>query len=167
MLIAHTPILSITAATYYFLGATIRQSQIDFAKIFRPSAYAFLLWGLILIRDDKYNWEFVAVAFSSWCCISSLIWLRKYFMVAPHNRMILRMDKLLLYIGRNTLPVYLFHPIFTMAAKYYHPLFAWDKSEIIFSICTIILAITGSLGIARLMEITKVSYIFGKEKILR
>ena len=73
----------------------------------------------------------------------------------------------LLYIGRNTLPIYLFHPIFTMAAKFYHPLFAGDPSEISFAAVTVILAIIGSLLIAKVMEKTKLAYLFGKGKLLR
>lgn len=78
-----------------------------------------------------------------------------------------RIKNTLLYIGRNTLPIYLFHPIFTMAAKFYHPLFAWDPSEISFALFTVILAILGSIAIARIMEKTKLAYLFGKGKILR
>lgn len=83
------------------------------------------------------------------------------------NKSIHTIDSTLLYIGRNTLPIYLFHPIFTMAAKFYHPFFAWDKSETIFSLFTVALAIMGSLAIAKIMEQTKTAYIFGKKKILR
>ena len=32
------------------------------------------------------------------------------------------------YIGRNTLPIYLFHPIFTMGGKLALPLFHFDNS---------------------------------------
>lgn len=78
-----------------------------------------------------------------------------------------KIDSTLSFIGRNTLPIYLFHPIFTMAAKYYHPFFAFDKSEILFAVFTILIAIVGSLAIALLMEKTKVAYIFGKGKMLR
>ena len=34
------------------------------------------------------------------------------------------------HIGIPT--IYLFHPIFTMAAKFYHPLFSWDSRSISF-----------------------------------
>ncbi len=78
-----------------------------------------------------------------------------------------RIKDTLLYIGRNTLPIYLFDPIFTMAAKFYHPLFPWDPSEISFALVTMILAIQAALLIARIMEKTKLAYLFGKGKLLR
>ena len=156
-----TPALNITAAIYYFAGVVIRQCRIDFNKVFRPTPLAFILWPFILYREDLYDWGNMAVAFSCWCCISALMWLNQYY----KSQMIGKST--LLYIGKNTLPIYLFHPIFTMAAKFYHPLFAFDKSEILLAAFTIILAIAGSIAIAKVMEKTKLAYFFGKKEILR
>ena len=163
LLVSLTPALSTTAAVYYFIGVVIRQGKLEFSKIFRPSYLAIWLWALVLLKEDWYNWAYVAVVFSCWCCISTLMWVRETLSVFKLGKM----DSTLLYIGRNTLPIYLFHPIFTMAAKFYHPLFSWDPSEISFAAVTILLAITGSLLIAKMMEKTKLAYLFGKGKLLR
>lgn len=161
LLMSKTPALNITAAIYYFAGVVIRQCRIDFNKVFHPTPLAFILWPFILCREDLYDWGNMAVAFSCWCCISALMWLNQYY----KSQMIGKST--LLYIGKNTLPIYLFHPIFTMAAKFYHPLFAFDKSEILLAAFTIILAIAGSIAIAKVMEKTKLAYFFGKKEILR
>lgn len=161
LLVSKTPALNITAAIYYFAGVVIRQCRIDFNKFFCPTPLAFILWPFILYREDLYDWGNIAVAFSCWCCISALMWLNQYY----KSQMIGKST--LLYIGKNTLPIYLFHPIFTMAAKFYHPLFAFDKSEILLAAFTIILAIAGSIAIAKVMEKTKLAYFFGKKEILR
>ena len=161
LLMSKSPALNITAAIYYFAGVVIRQCRIDFNKVFRPTPLAFILWPFILYREDLYDWGNMAVAFSCWCCISALMWLNQYY----KSQMIGKST--LLYIGKNTLPIYLFHPIFTMAAKFYHPLFAFDKSEILLAAFTIILAIAGSITIAKVMEKTKLAYFFGKKEILR
>lgn len=161
LLVSKTPALNITAAIYYFAGVVIRQCRIDFNKFFCPTPLAFILWPFILYREDLYDWGNIAVAFSCWCCISALMWLNQYY----KSQMIGKST--LLYIGKNTLPIYLFHPIFTMAAKFYHPLFAFDKSEILLAAFTIILAIAGSIAIAKVMEKTKLAYFFGKKDILR
>lgn len=166
LLVSQTPALSPSAATYYFIGTVIRQSNLEFGKIFRPSPAAWLLWIPLLGREEWYGWGCLAVLVSCWCCISSLMWMRSLIQRFRHKGLN-KLDSTLSFIGRNTLPIYLFHPIFTMAAKYYHPLFVWDKSEILFAVLTIIIAIVGSLFIARIMEKTKLAYIFGKGKILR
>lgn len=167
LLQSKTPALSPSAATYYFIGAVLRQCHIGFDKIFRPSPVALLLWLLLLGMEEWYDWGTLAIVFSCWCCISSLMWIHSLINHLQDNACVRKTEATLSYIGRNTLPIYLFHPIFTMAAKFYHPLFSWDRSEIIFALVTIFIAIAGSIGIAKMMEKTRLAYLFGKGKMLR
>lgn len=167
LLLSKTPALSPSAATYYFIGAVLRQCHIGFDRIFRPSPIALLLWINLLGLEEWYDWGTLAIVFSCWCCISSLMWIHSFINHLQDNACVRKTEATLLYMGRNTLPIYLFHPIFTMAAKFYHPLFSWDRSEIIFALVTIFIAITGSIGIAKMMEKTRLAYLFGKGKMLR
>ena len=167
LLLSKTPALSPSAATYYFIGVVLRQCHIGFDRIFRPSPAALLLWLLLLGMEEWYDWGTLAIVFSCWCCISSLMWIHSLIIRLQNKACIRKTEDTLLYIGRNTLPIYLFHPIFTMAAKFYHPLFSWDRSEIIFALVTIFIAIAGSIGIAKMMEKTHLAYLFGKGKMLR
>lgn len=167
LLLSKTPALSPSAATYYFIGVVLRQCHIGFDRIFRPSPAALLLWLLLLGMEEWYDWGTLAIVFSCWCCISSLMWIHSLIKRLQDNACVRKTEDTLLYIGRNTLPIYLFHPIFTMAAKFYHPLFGWDRSEIIFALVTIFIAIAGSIGIAKMMEKTHLAYLFGKGKMLR
>ena len=167
LLLSKTPALSPSAATYYFIGAILRQCHIGFDRIFRPSPVALLLWINLLGLEEWYDWGTLAIVFSCWCCISSLMWIHSLIKRLQDNASVRKTEDTLLYIGRNTLPIYLFHPIFTMVAKFYHPLFSWDRSEIIFALVTIFIAIAGSIGIAKMMEKTHLAYLFGKGKMLR
>lgn len=167
LLLSKTPALSPSAATYYFIGAVLRQCHIGFDRIFRPSPVALLLWINLLGLEEWYDWGTLAIVFSCWCCISSLMWIHSLINHLQDNACVRKTEDTLLYIGRNTPPIYLFHPIFTMAAKFYHPLFSWDRSEIIFALVTIFIAIAGSIGIAKMMEKTRLAYLFGKGKMLR
>lgn len=167
LLLSKTPALSPSAATYYFIGAVLRQCHIGFDRIFRPSPIALLLWINLLGLEEWYDWGTLAIVFSCWCCISSLMWIHSFINHLQDNACVRKTEATLLYMGRNTLPIYLFHPIFTMAAKFYHPLFNWDRSEICFALVTIFIAIAGSIGIAKMMEKTRLAYLFGKGKMLR
>lgn len=167
LLLSKTPALSPSAATYYFIGVVLRQCHIGFDRIFRPSPVALLLWINLLGLEEWYDWGTLAIVFSCWCCISSLMWIHSLIKRLQDNASVRKTEDTLLYIGRNTLPIYLFHPIFTMAAKFYHPLFSWDRSEICFALVTIFIAIAGSIGIAKMMEKTHLAYLFGKGKMLR
>lgn len=167
LLLSKTPALSPSAATYYFIGVVLRQCHIGFNRIFHPSPVALLLWINLLGLEEWYDWGTLAIVFSCWCCISSLMWIHSLINRLQDNACVRKTEDTLLYIGRNTLPIYLFHPIFTMAAKFYHPLFSWDRSEICFALVTIFIGIAGSIGIAKMMEKTHLAYLFGKGKMLR
>lgn len=78
LLLSKTPALSPSAATYYFIGAVLRQCHIGFDRIFRPSPVALLLWINLLGLEEWYDWGTLAIVFSCWCCISSLMWIRPH-----------------------------------------------------------------------------------------
>lgn len=121
LLLSKTPALSPSAATYYFIGAVLRQCHIGFDRIFRPSPVALLLWINLLGLEEWYDWGTLAIVFSCWCCISSLMWIHSLINHLQDNACVRKTEATLLYMGRNTLPIYLFHPIFTMAAKFIIP----------------------------------------------
>lgn len=56
LLLSKTPALSPSAATYYFIGAVLRQCHIGFDRIFRPSPVALLLWINLLGLEEWYDW---------------------------------------------------------------------------------------------------------------
>lgn len=111
LLLSKTPALSPSAATYYFIGAVLRQCHIGFDRIFRPSPVALLLWINLLGLEEWYDWGTLAIVFSCWCCISSLMWIHSLINRLQDNASVRKTEDTLLYIGRNTLPIYLFHPI--------------------------------------------------------
>lgn len=111
LLLSKTPALSPSAATYYFIGVVLRQCHIGFDRIFRPSPAALLLWLLLLGMEEWYDWGTLAIVFSCWCCISSLMWIHSLITRLQKKACIRKTEDTLLYIGRNTLPIYLFHPI--------------------------------------------------------
>lgn len=111
LLLSKTPALSPSAATYYFIGAVLRQCHIGFDRIFRPSPVALLLWINLLGLEEWYDWGTLAIVFSCWCCISSLMWIHSLIKRLQDNACVRKTEDTLLYIGRNTLPIYLFHPI--------------------------------------------------------
>jgi hypothetical protein len=54
-----------------------------------------------------------------------------------------------------------------MAAKFYKPWLAFDASGWLLAIVTIIIAISGSLVMAWILDKTRTCYLLGKESILR
>ena len=156
-----TRFLSIKAIPYYFLGATLRQTSIRFQFFFKKSPYAFLPIVILLFHSEMRDWGSIAILTVVYCLISFLCWLDSVICTWALYRHIL-------FIGANTLPIYLFHPIFTMSAKLYLPLFSFDATGILHALITIGVAIVGSLLIANFMDRYRLSYLFaGKQTMLR
>ncbi len=151
-----TPVVTFKSVIFYFIGVMIRCYGSSISEIFRPSAFSILPFALIVAFPNLYDWGLISVMAKVYFFLSFLAYAERY---ASH--------RWITYIGMNTLPIYLFHPIFTMAAKYYRPIFSFDDSRITYAVFTVIIALAGSLAIAWTLDKTHLSRLFYKEKMLR
>ncbi len=154
-----TPFLSLNNAAYYFTGVAIRWSVGDFSRISRGSLLAAVPFGFFLFSHGMHDWSTLWV-FGAVFCFFSLS--TRLYELSGHA-----LRRTAEYIGRNTLPIYIFHPIFTMAAKFMLPIFAFDPTGLAHAAFTIALGIGGGLAIAFFLDKTRIAYIFGKAKMLR
>lgn len=155
-----SPVISIKAIPYYFLGAALRHTGIRFSSFFRKSPFAILPIIVLLIHHEMRDWGSIAILFVAYSLISFLSWFNGLIRT-------LGMYRHILFIGANTLPIYLFHPIFTMLAKYYLPLFDFDSSGATHAVVTVIIAIAGSLLLAYAMDKSGLSFLFGSHTFIR
>ena len=157
VLAIYVPLLTFADATLYFLGVVLRQFGVSFLSAFRPSAFSLLPFLLLIMQRDLWHrWlclllPFFAISFLSWCRSFVPVKLRK------------AMD----FAGRNTLPIYIFHPIFTLASKFYLPFFTFDPSVILHAVVTIVLGFVGSIAIALVLDKTRLVAVFGMKRMIR
>lgn len=154
-----TPLLNITAAAYYFFGAGIKQFVGDFSKIYRKSFWAIIPFLLLVVNTDFWNWGYLSIGL----CVIFFFCFAGKFTDFLHGKAL----DYTAYVGRNTLPIYIFHPIFTMAAKFLLPLFAFDPTGILHAVVTIIISLVGCIALGKFLDLTKLSYVFGRAKIMR
>lgn len=157
VLAIYVPLLTFADATLYFLGVVLRQFGVSFRSAFRPSAFSLLPFLLLIMQRDLWHrWlclllPFFAISFLSWC--------RSYVPV--------KLRKAMDFAGRNTLPIYIFHPIFTLASKFYLPFFTFDPSGILHAVVTIVLGFVGSIAIALVLDKTRLVAVFGMKRMIR
>lgn len=154
-----TPLLDWSSAFYFFLGIALRASAVDYNRLFVPSCLSLMPLLLILFVDSEWEWGNISVLIMTFCFLSFASYVKRFF----HGRTL----DAVLYVGRNTLPIYMFHPIFTMTAKYLQPLFSFDGSGFLHAFMVIVFGIAGSLLIAKVMDRLHLSWIFGKPQLLR
>ena len=179
------PLKGVGGAFYFFAGAAIRQSGKDFRSIFWASPFALLLFATLVLLP-------ISCSFNSLFCehlllflflhssliivyfaISSLLWL--YKQLPPSGSPEGERKKAFprgglvgaaLFLGRNSLPLYVFSPIFTILCKRFVPYLQFDPTGLIFLFVSLIFCVSGSLAIAWAMEKTGISrYFFGRKAV--
>ena len=117
----YTPVLNSTNAAFYFTGVCLRLSEKRLDEIIKPSLWSILPFIAIASFPNYKNWNFLAVTILA---LSFLSFVPKLIQSIKNKKVL----GIIGYIGRNTLPIYLFHPIFTMGGKLALPLFNFDNS---------------------------------------
>ena len=73
----------------------------------------------------------------------------------------------MLFIGRNTLQILLFSPIFTIICKQLIPFLSFDPTGLLFIIVALLICISGSLTISWIIDVCKLSPFFiGRNKMI-
>lgn len=155
----YTPVLNVKCAVYYFLGAGARLFIKDFNRLCPKTFWPAIPFALILMQKIWIDWWNISVL----GCVACFLAVSSALYEHTGNRL----RKAMLYIGRNTLPIFIFHPIFTMTAKFLVPVFSFDHTGIAHTVFTIAICLAGSIGIGLLFDVTRLSYIFGKRRIMR
>ena len=120
---------------------------------------AALPFGLLISNPAFHDWGSISILICSVCflCFSSFLF--TFFKG--------RAKTVSEYIGRNTFPIFVFHPIFTMLSKFLLPFFRFEPTGLLHAFFTIVMCIAGSLCMAKLMDRTRLSFLLGRKRILR
>lgn len=154
-LISQSPLsLTFSCALYYLAGFALRRGGCSFTSVFAPSPlflFGFALFASTPSALDKPTIDILMVYFS----VSSLLWIYK---VAGD-----RLRKWLSYLGRKSLLLYVFSPVFTLASKVMVPWLSFDPTGIIFLALALALCVAGSLAVGYILDLLRLSpYIFGR-----
>ena len=71
-----------------------------------------------------------------------------------------RSRRLMMFLGRKTMPLFLFSPIFTFLCKPFVPFLQFDPTGLTFLLLSLVICISGSLVVEWLMEKIGVSRYF-------
>ena len=153
------PILSLKNAIYYFIGVGIRQCQKDFSEIYQNSIWPLIPFGILITSQSFQHWDTICIL----ACVISFLSFSSYFNTLLKGKGRDAIE----YIGRNTFPIYIFHPIFTMMSKFTLPFWRFDTTGTFHSGITILTGILGSIGIAKFLDWSHLSLVLGRRRILR
>ncbi len=152
-------ILSFSSAMYFLAGAILRQSGTNFVEFFRPSSLSIIFFILLACLSERPNQASLNGVLIAYFAISTLLSIYKHLPPAPRT--------MLLFLGRNSLMLYVFSPIFTVLCKRLVPYLQFDPTGLIFLLVSLAFCVTGSLLIAWLMDLTRISRFFFGRKAIR
>ena len=156
-LYAQVGVVSLTSSLYFLAGAIIRNSRLSFLQVFRPSFLSFLAAGLLITQPANLHPATVGSVFIVYLVVSGCL--------AAYPHLAQWLSRLLVYLGRNTLPLFLFSPIFTIICKWLVPVLSFEPTGLLFLICSLLVCISGSLFIYKAMGFCGLSpYFFGPKK---
>jgi hypothetical protein len=156
-----TPFLSLKNATYYALGVAIRLSGHRFDAHKAGTPWAIIPFALLIADKSEWDWWRLTVLICVLSFTSFVLWL---YRILPSTSPLHRQ---LCFIGRNTLPIFLFHPIFTMMGKYAEPLFRFDPTRLLHAAFVIVFALAGGILIGRAMDATRLSRLWLRQQMIR
>ncbi|MBR5102462.1 MAG: acyltransferase family protein, partial [Muribaculaceae bacterium] len=142
---------------YFLIGVFIFRSGKTFTHMISPSAFAVIpLVILFLSPANFHNGSLAGIAITI-LMISFLLFLYKY---CPSM-----LSRLFTYLGKNSLAIVVFSPLFTVVSKYVMPYFSFDPTSICFYIVATIFVVACCLVCAKLFDVLRLSrFIFIKEK---
>ena len=161
----------------------------NFVSFFRPSRLSVLLFVVLVCLSDSPNQSSFEGAMIAYLALSSLLWLySKTLSRTPSNSPLkgedtgeaplplrerrggssgrLSAGSLILFLGRNSLPIYVFSPIFTVLCKRLVPYVQFDPTGLVFLFASLLICIGGSLAIAWLMDLTRTGRLFFGRKVI-
>lgn len=145
---------------YYIIGVFIMRSGKIFTEMIKPSSLAILPFIIILYNCEIYSRDTIAGVAITLLVISMLLFLYRILPVTS------KVSNLITYLGKNSLSVVYFSPIYTIVAKFFNPLFSFDSTALLYFVIATSFVIALSIFTALILDKLKLTrYIFMKENI--
>lgn len=148
-------IMSFSGTMFFLLGALVNKSRWLFTGVFRASVVSFIVFAVLIMFPENLNRESLGGLVIIYSAMSMCLFVYRYAGGKFRN--------IVLYLGRNSLLIFLFSPIFTILCKFALPYLLWDKTGMVYLLFSLAFCIAGSLLIGFLLDKLKLSrYIIGK-----
>ena len=150
--------LSLPCAMYYLAGHALRPTGQPFTLFFPATLLAVVPFAVLAFFPTNLDKATPGGAVMVYLSVCSLL--------AACRLSGNRMRKVFSFIGRRSLLLYVFSPVFTLSAKVLVPFLAFDTTGFLFLVLSLLLAVCGSLGIGYVLDRLHISpWIFGKNTL--
>ena len=127
-------------AIYFLAGVIIKQSKLPFIRIFQPSLLALVPMILLCCFPDNLNRGILAGI--------TITYLAIIISLYAHSYLSKGISQCSYFIGRNTLVIFLFSPLFTILCKMFLSFLFFEPTGILFMIISVAITVSGCIVIA-------------------
>ena len=152
-------IMVLANAIYCLAGEIIKQSKLPFIRIFQPSLLALVPMILLCCFPDNLNRGTLAGI--------TITYLAIIISLYAHSYLSKGIRQCSYFIGRNTLVIFLFSPLFTILCKMFLSFLFFEPTGILFMIISVAITVSGCIIIAWSLDKLRFSrFFFGQDAIL-
>lgn len=135
---------------YFLIGASFRSFELKITDRL-SSLFSILGFAVIAFFADEFSRFSIVGLGLTFCSLS--------FMFAITKFLPKKVVDSVSYVGRNSLAIVLFSPIFAIASKFFIPIFKFDHSAIIWMMFSVTFIISFSLFSAWVLDVMRISKI--------
>ena len=153
-------LLTFANAFYFMAGTAIHLGKRPFLSCFPASFLAIIPLVFLCSQPENLNRGTLGGILITGLVISLSLYIYKHL---PHT-----VKQASLFIGKNTLPILLFSPVFTALSKLFLPFFSFDPTGICFLCTATVITLYGSIFIAFCLDKACLSpfFFFGKKILI-
>lgn len=148
-------------AVYFCVGVALSLYHRPFVDTFHPAWWSFI--GVVLVATcvpNALQRHTIGGMLIVYFVISFLLWL--------YPRLPKGVAKISHFIGRNSLILLLFSPMFTVLSKLFQSYLLFEPSGMLFMLVALLFTVVGSFTVAYILQKLHVArYVFGKSRIIK
>jgi putative acyltransferase len=152
-------VTSLACTMYFMVGIVIRQSGFPFLDVFRKSWWAFVVLIVLFLHPETFDKATFGGALIVYFVFSASL------LVYPHIPG--KAKDVFLFLGRNSLPLYIFSPIFTICCKVFIPFLSFDSTRLLFLVISLPICVLGCLVTCKVLDLLRISpLMFGRKHVM-
>ena len=152
-------VITPACAIYFLGGVLLRKYNVSFVRFFKGGWIALLMFAYLITNVAYLDKAVPMGVLIVYTFIGACFFLYRFL---PNVG-----QRLMEFLGRNSLVLYLFSPIFTILCKYLVPFLTFDPTGITFLASSLLVCVIGCLAIAKILEFIGISrYMFGRAKVI-
>ena len=149
-----------SSAFYFMIGVIVKQTGVNFISFFKGAWWSLIPFVLLVVYPENLDRFTLAGVLITYLAISIVL---VVYSILPSF-----LQKLGCYVGRHTLILLLFSPLFTISVKPLVGILSFDASGMTFLAVSLVITVVGCFTLAWVMDKVGISrYFFGQEQVLQ